>query len=170
VAGKWALGPFFVYWVVAEELVQNVGTLEKLIEPVVTGLGYLYVGLQLYPQGKHSLVRLYVDKPGGVTIDDCTLVSRQVGAVLEVEAPETANYTLEVSSPGLDRLLFKPEQFKEYLGKQVSVHLNVAINGQRNFKGILKDVQDSVISVESDKGLMTFSFTDIHEARLLPKW
>ena len=151
---------------------QKQATLEKLIEPIVKGLGYDYVGLQLFPQGKHSIIRLYIDKkPGGVTVDDCSQVSRQAMALLEVEAPETAQYSLEVSSPGLDRILFTPEQFREYLGKQVSIHLNVAINGQRNFKGTLKDVQSSVICIESsNQELITFSFTDIHEARLIPEW
>lgn len=176
---------------------QKIATLESLIEPVVEGLGYLYVGIQQFPQGKHSLIRLYIDKPkaltkamleaeveaeakpeieakpgrAGVTVEDCELVSRQVGAVLEVELPQIAQYTLEVSSPGLDRILFRPEQFREYLGKQISVHLNVAINGQRNFKGILKDVQSSVICIESvAQGLLTLSLTDIHEARLVPEW
>lgn len=146
-------------------------SLEMLIQPVVSGLGYIFVGLQQLPQGKHSLLRLYIDKkPDGVTVDDCSLVSRQVGAVLEVEAPNVANYTLEVSSPGLDRLLFGPEQFREYLGRQVTVNLIAAINGRRNFKGILKDVQDSVICIESDKELISLSFADIREARLVPEW
>lgn len=149
---------------------QKVTTLEKLIEPVVKGLGYDYVGLQLFPQGKHSVIKLYIDTSGGVTLDDCSQVSRQVMAVLEVEAEEMAQYSLEVSSPGLDRILFTAEQFKQYLGKKVSVHLNVAIKGQRNFKGLLKDVQSSVIVIESSEELITLSFTDIHEARLMPEW
>lgn len=149
---------------------QKVTTLEKLIEPVVRGLGYDYVGLQLFPQGKHSIIKLYIDKPGGVTLDDCSQVSRQVMAVLEVEAEEMAQYNLEVSSPGLDRILFTAEQFKQYLGKKVSVHLNVAMNGQRNFNGSLKDVQDSVIVIESNGALIPLSFADIHEARLMPEW
>ncbi len=154
-----------------KSLVEKVTTLERLIEPIVTGLGYIYVGLQQFPQGKHSLLRLYIDKePNGVSIDDCSLVSRQVGALLEVEAPNFALYTLEVSSPGLDRVLFSPEQFREYLGRQVSIHLTVAMNGRRNFKGIVKDVQNSVICIESDNELITLSFTDIHEARLVPEW
>jgi ribosome maturation factor RimP len=151
--------------------VQKVKALQELIEPVVLGLGYSYVGLQLFPQGKHSLIRLYIDKkPGGVTIDDCSLVTRQVMALLDIEAPDVAQYTLEVSSPGVDRILFTPEQFRDYLGSKISVHLNVSMNGQRNFKGILKDVQSSVICIESNGVEIPLSFTDIHEARLLPEW
>lgn len=146
------------------------GNLEELIEPVITGLGFIFVGLQQFPQGKHSLLRLYIDKPTGLSIDDCAEVSRQVGALLDVEATDLAQYTLEVSSPGLDRLLFRPEQFKEYLGKQLAIQLNVAIGGRRNFKGILKEVQNSVICIESDAELFTLSFTEIREARLVPEW
>lgn len=149
---------------------QKVLALEKLIEPVVLGLQYSYVGLQLFPQGKHSLIRLYVDKPSGIGIEDCARVSRQVMALLEVDAPEFAEYTLEVSSPGMDRILFTPKQYREYIGRQVSIHLNVAIKGQRNFKGVLKDVQSSAICIESDQELISLSFADIHEARLLPEW
>lgn len=145
-------------------------TLEKLVAPVVTGLGYMFIGLQNIPQGKHSLLRVYIDKQNGVTVDDCEKVSRQVGAMLEVEALETSNYTLEISSPGLDRLLFNLEQFEGQIGNQVSIQLVAPIEGRRNYKGMLTSVQKGEICIVAEQKTVTLSFSDIIEARLVPDW
>lgn len=144
--------------------------LEEVIIPVVSGLGFEFVGLQYMPQGKHSLLRLFVDKPGGITIDDCAIVSRQVDAVLSVRAPMRGEYTLEVSSPGLDRLLFTPAQFQEQVGKMVSIRLMAPVEGKRNFKGILEKVEEETIFLQVGDDRIRLSFTDILEARLVPVW
>lgn len=143
--------------------------LEKIILPVVAGLGYQFVGLQQFSQGKHSTIRLYIDKPGGVTIDDCEKVSRQVNAALEVEAPYK-EYMLEVSSPGVDRLLFTPAQFREFVGKEVSIRLRAPIAGKRNYTGVLQEVRMDAIGIGVNKETVILSFTDIIEARLVPIW
>ena len=110
--------------------------LENLIAPIVGSLGLTWVGLQYFPQGKRSVLRLFIDKPGGLSVEDCGRVSRQVDTVLSVEKPITGEYTLEVSSPGLDRLLFSLEQCHEQIGKIVSVQLVAPKAGARNFKGM----------------------------------
>ena len=143
--------------------------LEKIILPVVIGLGYSFVGLQHFSQGKHSTIRLYIDKPNGVTIDDCERVSRQVNAALEVE-PSYQEIMLEVSSPGVDRLLFTPAQFREFVGKEVSIRLRVPVDGKRNYKGILKEVGMESVGIEINEETVKLSFTDIIEARLVPVW
>lgn len=144
--------------------------LEKVILPIVSGFGYTWVGLQYFPQGKRSILRLYIDKPGGVTLDDCERVSRQVDAVLEVENPIKGDFTLEVSSPGIDRILFTVAQYEEYIGKDISVRMNVPIEGRRNFKGKLQSVQNDNICILSEGKEITLSFIDISEARLVPEW
>ena len=98
--------------------------LEAVILPVVTGIGCEFVGLEYLVQGKHSILRIYIDRPGGVTIDDGEKVSRQVGAVLDVETELVrGEYSLEVSSPGVDRKIFSLEQFPQFVGKKVLVTL-----------------------------------------------
>lgn len=144
--------------------------LEKVIVPVVNSLDYQFVGLEYVPQGKRSVVRLFIDKPGGVTADDCVRAGRRVNAVLGVEGGLPGDYTLEVSSPGLDRLLFTEEQLQAQIGKRVSVHLQVPIEDRKNFKGTLQTVQGGRVVIEVDGQDVTFSFTDIDRARLVPEW
>lgn len=144
--------------------------LENVIVPIVEGFGYEFVGLQYFPQGKHSLLRLFVDKQGGITVEDCERVSRQVNAALSVESPVKEDYLLEVSSPGLDRLLFTPSQFGEFVGKQVAIRLSVPLEGKRNWKGRIDSVQTETVSLKLDEGSVTLSFADIAEARLVPEW
>lgn len=144
--------------------------LEKVIVPVIEDLGYQFAGLEYVPQGKRVIIRLYIDKPGGVNTDDCARVSRRVNAVLSVEGGFVGDYVLEVSSPGLDRLLFTEEQFKEHIGKWVTVHLQVPIEGRKNFKGRLQTVQNGQIGIRVDEQDFTLSFIDIDRARLVPEW
>jgi ribosome maturation factor RimP len=149
------------------------GELEALILPVVTGFGCTWWGLQYFPQGKKSLLRLYIDKPGGVTLEDCERVSRQVDALLGVEGPLQGDYTLEVSSPGIDRVLFTAAQCEQFLGKEVSVRLRVPMDGKRNFKGKLQRVDGESVCIlleGTEAKEIVFSFTEIDEARLVPKW
>lgn len=144
--------------------------LESVILPIVNGLGLQWVGLQYFPHGRRSLLRLYVDKPGGVSCDDCERVSRQVNAVLSVEDLLKGDYLLEVSSPGLDRLLFTLAQCREHVGKRVAVRLVAPVGGKRNFKGELH-VEGDQVGVRLDNNeLVTFLFIDIEEARLVPDW
>ncbi len=144
--------------------------LEKVITPVVNDLGCTLVGLEHLPHGKRSVVRLYIDKPGGVKVEDCERVSRRVNAVLSVENVISGDYLLEVSSPGLDRLLFTEDQFAEQIGKLVMIHLIAPIQGRKNYKGRLKAIQGDQIHLVVDEVEVTLSFADIDRARIVPEW
>ena len=161
----------FLFWVTKGcRVMRQHEALEAVILPIVDGLGLQWVGLQYFPAGRRSLLRLYVDKPGGVSCGDCEQVSRQVNAVLSVEDVVKGDYLLEVSSPGLDRLLFTLPQCREHVGKRVAIRLVAPLEGKRNFKGELH-VEGEKIGVRLDNNdLVTFPFIDIEEARLVPEW
>jgi len=145
--------------------------LEKVVSRVVTGLGFTCVGLQYLPQGKYATLRVYVDKPGGITLDDCTQVSRHLNTVLSVEGPLKGEYTLEVSSPGLDRLLFSVAQCEEQIGKRVSIRLMVPMEGKRNFKGTLERIEGERLCIVDENGEeVMIVFGDIETVRLVPEW
>lgn len=135
----------------------------------MVSLGYEFVGLEYLPQGKHSLLRIYIDKPGGITVDDCGTVSHQVSGVLEVEDPISGHYVLEVSSPGLDRPLFKFDDFERFSGNSVQIRLQMPLNGRRNFRGILQGVvaADQQVVVEVDGETFNLPWDRIEKARLI---
>ena len=143
--------------------------LEDLLSPVVVSLGYEFVGLEYLPQGKHSLLRIYIDKPEGITVDDCSAVSHQVSGVLEVEDPISGHYVLEVSSPGLDRPLFKFEDFERFSGYNVQIRLQVPMDGRRNYKGLLEGVQadGQLVDVAIDDEIISLPWDRIEKARLV---
>ncbi len=143
--------------------------LEELLSPVVVSLGYEFVGMEYLPQGKHSLLRIYIDKPDGVTVDDCSTVSHQVSGVLEVEDPINGHYVLEVSSPGLDRPLFKFEDFERFSGHNVQIRLQIPLDGRRNYKGLLEGVQadGQLVDVAIDDEIISLPWDRIEKARLI---
>jgi ribosome maturation factor RimP len=145
--------------------------LQAVVEPAVTALGYELVGIEYVSQGRHSLLRIYIDNAAGITVDDCERVSRQVSAVLDVEDPIQGQYTLEVSSPGLERPLFKPEHYERFAGNEVQVRLKVPVDGRRKFKGLLRGVQEGAAVIDSDElGELRFPLVDIERAQLVPDW
>jgi len=126
--------------------------LGNLLEPAINALGFRLWGIEYIPQGRHSLLRVYLDKEGGVDIKDCALASRQISSILDVEDPISGEYTLEVSSPGLDRTLFSLDQFNEYLGWHVTLRLTENFDGRRKFTGQLKAiVDDEVVIIIGDE-------------------
>ena len=142
--------------------------LQELLEPVVTGLGYELVGVEYMPQGRHSVVRVFIDSDNGIKVEDCEQVSRQVSAVLDVEDPIHGQYTLEVSSPGLDRPLFTAEHFSRYIGEVSSIRMKAPVNGRRKFQGVIKTVEDQVITLAMDDGEIKLSVDDMDKANLVP--
>ncbi len=141
----------------------------ELLQPVVEGLGYEFVGAEYLAQGKHSVLRVYIDKPEvGVNVDDCAIVSRQAGSVLDVEDPITGHYTLEVSSPGLDRPLFCPEHFERFAGQDVNLLLSAPVNGRRKLQGLLQSFENGVAKVEFEGEIFEIAFENIEKARLVP--
>lgn len=144
--------------------------LEQLIEPAVVALGYELVGVEYKPQGRHSLLRVYIDAPDGITVDDCERVSHQVSGVLDVEDPIQGQYTLEVSSPGLERPLFRPAHYEHFAGSEVQLRLKVPVAGRRKFKGRLQGLRDETVVLEVDDGEQVFPLADIEYAHLVPDW
>ncbi len=142
--------------------------IEAVIAPVVVGLGCEFIGLEYLSQGKNSILRLYIDSPGGVSIEQCSKISRQISSVLEVESQLVrGEYTLEVSSPGVDRKLFTLEQFPAFIGRKVRVALVAAQSGQRNFEGILIAVKDQQVSLEVNGSAINLDFADIAQANIV---
>ncbi|VUD40811.1 Ribosome maturation factor RimP [Thalassocella blandensis] len=142
--------------------------LTALLEPVVESLGCELWGLEFHAQGKKSVLRLFIDKPDGVVVEDCEAVSRQASSVLDVEDPISGEYTLEVSSPGMDRALFKLEQYKGFFGQKLAVRLRVNFEGRRKFTGTLKDIEDDEVVLEVDGEEYLLPFELIDKANIVP--
>ncbi len=142
--------------------------LQRLLQPVVEMLGYELVGIEYFRSGHHYILRIYIDKASGVTLDDCEIVSHQVSALLDVEDPIRGRYTLEVSSPGLDRPLFTAEHFQRFSGRQVKLRLVTPVNGRRNFKGLLQGLDAGKVTLEVDGERLDLPLEDIERARLVP--
>ena len=142
--------------------------LAKLLEPTVTRLGYELVDLEVRLGGSGGMVRLFIDKPEGIGLEDCEKVSRAVSALLDVEDPVPGNYNLEVSSPGLDRKLTKVEHFQRFAGETVKVQMRFPIEGRRRFRGTLVSSDDENIVVEVDGESFSLPLKTIDTARLVP--
>ena len=141
--------------------------LAKLLEPAVERLGYELIDLEVRTGG-NGLVRLYIDKPDGIDLEDCERVSLAVSALLDVEDPVPGNYNLEVSSPGLDRKLTKVEHFQRFEGETVKVQMRFPIEGRRRFRGTLVSSDDENIVVEVDGESHSLPLKTIDTARLVP--
>jgi ribosome maturation factor RimP len=142
--------------------------LATLLEPTVERLGYELADLEVRLGGKGGRVRLFIDKPEGIGLDDCEKVSRAVSALLDIEDPVPANYDLEVSSPGLDRKLTKVEHFQRFMGEIVKVQMRLPLAGRRRFRGKLLSVDDENIVVEVDGESYSLALATIDTARLVP--
>lgn len=146
---------------------QKVG---ELLTPTIEQLGCQFWGAELLSQGKHSKLRIYIDHQDGVSIDDCARVSRQVSDILDVEEVFSQAYTLEVSSPGMDRILFRREHFEASVGAQVDVRLNFPFNGRKKFVGVLAGVEDEQAILQVDGEEILFPIENIQRARLVPSF
>ena len=139
-----------------------------LLEPAIGGLGYELVELEFVPAGSGGLLRLYIDAPPGITLDDCERVSRQVSAILDAEDPIPGQYTLEVSSPGLDRVLRTREHFKRFAGNRIKLQLELPIEGRKRFTGTLLEALEDGIAMDVDGVRRMFGYAQIQRARLVP--
>ncbi|HHW2038180.1 TPA: ribosome maturation factor RimP [Pseudomonas aeruginosa] len=144
--------------------------LQALLAPVVEALGYECWGVEFISQGRHSVLRVYIDRPEGILIDDCEAVSRQVSGILDVEDPISGEYTLEVSSPGMDRLLFTLEQFAKHAGEQVKIRLRSPYEGRRNYQGILRGVEEQDVVVLVDDHEYLLPIDSIDKANIIPRF
>jgi len=143
--------------------------LTALLEPVVADLGLECLGVEYSPSHGNGLVRVYIDAPDrAVTVDDCEAVSRQISATLDVNDPIQGRYTLEVSSPGLDRPLYTPGHFERFVGSAAKVELNLPLNGRRRFQGPIKAVDGATIVLEQDGVDVAIAAGNIQKAKLVP--
>lgn len=148
-----------------------VSTLSALAEPVIKGLGYEFWGCILAQGGRRQLLRVYIDSPNGINVEDCALVSRQLSAVLDVEDPLKGNYTLEVSSPGMDRPLFTIDQCQRYVGQTIKIQLREPVEGRRHYRGTLKSIIDDKLCLLVDENKeMVFPFFMVEKANLVPSY
>ncbi|MGM0634378.1 MAG: ribosome maturation factor RimP [Pseudomonadota bacterium] len=139
----------------------------ELIGPTVNALGVTLWGVEYLSRGRRSLLRIYIDREvGGVDLDDCERVSRQVSALLDVEDPISGEYTLEVSSPGLDRPLFDASHFARYIGQEVRMVLRMPIEGRRKLKGIIEGVENETVTVVCEDETLAIPLTQVDRARL----
>ena len=143
--------------------------LQALVDRAVTALDYELVGVELLTRPKAGhLLRVYIDSPTGIGLEDCERVSHQVSGLLDVEDPIKSDYALEVSSPGLDRPLFELAHFSRFVGEEVRVKLKSAMNGRSNYKGVIRDVRGDEVVVEVDGEPVSLPFTQSASARLVP--
>lgn len=145
----------------------KVEKITSFIEPAIDALGFDLWGLELLSQGKFSVLRVFIEKQDGVTMDDCAAVSRQISAVLDVEEPIQGRYNLEVSSPGMNRPLYKESQYKRYIGECVQVKLRMGLDGRRNFKGELLAVEENALTLRVDEEDVRLTLSDIDKANLV---
>ncbi|MDM8561031.1 ribosome maturation factor RimP [Candidatus Parabeggiatoa sp. HSG14] len=143
--------------------------LQKLITPIITTLGYELIGVEHLSKGGHKvLLRIYIDHPQGIKLSDCERVSHQVSGVLDVQDLTYDHYTLEISSPGLNRPLFTLDHFKRFIGNKVKVRLTRPLNTQRNFTGILQRIQDCNVIVMANETEYSLPYEQIEKAHLMP--
>ena len=140
---------------------------ERLIADAIGSFGYELVHVEYQPRRDSSVLKIYIDRPGGVTVDDCQRVSRHVGVMLDVEDLIPHRYTLEVSSPGIERPLFKPEDYKRFSGKEVRLTTLEKIEGRKNFVGYLRGIEEGVVEFESEGKTIKVPFRSIRKANLV---
>ena len=144
--------------------------LQELLQGSVEDLGCELWGIECQRVGRYLTVRLFIDKEGGVTVEDCATVSRQVSAVLDVEDPIADKYNLEVSSPGLDRPLFTLNQFERYLGQEILLHLRIPVADRRKWQGQLAKIENDMITLIVDGKEQVLAFGNIQKANVVPKF
>ncbi|MCF6300888.1 MAG: ribosome maturation factor RimP [Proteobacteria bacterium] len=144
--------------------------LSQMIEPIVTDLGFVFWGLEYLLQKNSAMLRVYIDHENGVSVSDCAKCSREISGVLEVEDPIKVAYTLELSSPGMDRVLFNSKQYEQYIGETVKVKLAQPVDGARNIKGNIIAVNETQVTIDNGSVKYMFDIGNVMKARLKPKF
>ena len=142
--------------------------LTELLAPTVEATGFELLGIEFMSAGRHSTLRLYIDHPDGITVDNCAQVSREVSAILDVEDPIPNEYNLEVSSPGLDRPLFTPAHFAKVVGQKIEVKIAIPQEGRRRFKGQLQAIEDDMLVIEVDGKQYRLLMDNVDKANVVP--
>ena len=142
--------------------------LRNLLEPIVTDLGYELWHLESVGAGRSSVLRLYIDSPEGIALEDCEKVSHEVSAVLDVEDSSNSQYSLEVSSPGMDRPLVTGEHFRRFIGERARINMFAPVAGQRKFRGTILAVNGDTVDLGCDDQTYSLATGDMAKARLDP--
>lgn len=143
----------------------------EMLEPAIESLGYELVGVEYRSGGQGGgLLRVYIDSEQGITVDDCQKVSYQVSGVLDVNDPIPGHYTLEVSSPGMDRLLFRADDYRRFAGSLVKLRLAYPVEGRRKFTGRLQGLEDGNVLLELDGEQFSLPLDQVDQARLVPEY
>lgn len=140
--------------------------LHALVADVVTALDYELWGCEYQPHGRSACLVVYIDSPQGITLDDCQKVSQQLSAVLDVEEPIKGEYTLEVSSPGVERPLYTAAQFGRYIGEMVQIRLFNPLDGRRQWVGELQSVEEDSVTLLVDGQTQTITMANMSKANL----
>jgi ribosome maturation factor RimP len=138
----------------------------QLLSPTINEMGYELWGCEYLSQGKHSLLRIYIDKEDGIGIEDCQEVSKQVSALLDVEDPIPGNYSLEISSPGIPRPLFSSWQYVRYIGLEVQIKTFKPVNGKRKLSGTIVSASESAVVLNINDEHQELLFSNIVKASL----
>ncbi len=144
--------------------------LAEMLTPAVEALGYEVWGIEYVQAGKHSILRVYIDSEKGISVDDCAESSRQISAILDVEDPISHEFTLEVSSPGLDRPLFNAAQYARYIGEDVKVQLTMPVEGSRNLKGVIDTVDGQMLTIKVDDKALVVALDNIRKGNIIAKF
>ena len=140
---------------------------EALLEPVLADLGYELWGVEFFRTSGRARLRVFIDSPSGITLDDCARASDQISGVLDVEDPIQAQYILEVSSPGLDRLLLKNEHFRQAQGKEIRIRLAWPVGGRRNYQGVVEQVNEDSVWLRVGEELIEAPLNAIKRANMI---
>jgi ribosome maturation factor RimP len=170
--------PFFVFIFVRRRFTRMRDALMRLLEPPIEALDYELVDIEYAREGRGGVVRVFIDRrveelgggpPASVTVDDCARVSPRLSELLESEDPIKGHYTLEVSSPGFDRILRKRAHFERFVGERIFAELKLPINGRRRFAGVLKSIAGDSIVMDVDGQAHELPLERIQKARLRPE-
>ena len=145
----------------------SVALVADIIQPTIEALGLELWGLEYLQQGKYSILRVFIDCKSTVNLKDCETVSRQISTVLDVEDPISGEYTLEVSSPGLERPLFKIDQFAQFVGDKVKIVMKSQVEGRRKFTGLIECVSADEIRLSVDGKTFKLDFAEIDKANIV---
>ena len=144
--------------------------IEKLLIPPIEALGCELWGIELMSMGRHTKLRVYIERSEGVSIDDCERVSRDVSDLLDIEDVMPQSYTLEVSSPGMDRILFRPDHYAQNVGATVDVRLHSPFEGSKRVVGVLAGIEDEQVAVQVGEDEYVLPLENIQRARLVPQF
>jgi len=153
------------------QAMEQIDRIREIADRIAVAEGLELVEVAFVGQGRNAVLRIFLDKPGGITVRDCERVSREMGVVLDVENLIPGSYTLEVSSPGLDRPLLKPSDYERFAGKRVKLVLKSPHDGRRRLRGLLRGMRDGRVELEEENGeAIGIEYAAIQKANLVFEW